>query len=85
MRRTERREAALGNQVLRRSDAHMPLWLAAVLVAVLIGGVSALAVLAARREKNRAWLIAGACVLGALLLAFAGYIALTLLFLAAIP
>lgn len=61
----------------------MTLGLAAALFVVLAGGLTVLLYHASHKENKRR-LIAGACVLGALLLALVVYIALTFLFLDAV-
>jgi hypothetical protein len=58
----------------------MPLGLAAALFVILAGSLSVLLCLSSQK-KNKRRLIAVACVLGALLLALAVYIALTFLLL----
>jgi uncharacterized RDD family membrane protein YckC len=62
--------------VVAEEVGFMQLWLAALLVIVFAGALGILLFLLARK-KNKAWLIAGACVIGAVLLALVGYIALT--------
>ncbi|MDR1620497.1 MAG: hypothetical protein LBS18_07545 [Clostridiales bacterium] len=62
----------------------MPLWLAALLFIVFAGALAIFLFLSARK-KNKARLIAGACVIGAVLLALAGYIALTFVLVEGIP
>jgi hypothetical protein len=58
----------------------MALGLAALLFVILAGSLSVLLYLSSRK-KHKGWLVTGACVLGALLLMLAVYIALTFLFL----
>lgn len=69
---------------MKGGKEHMELWLATLLLVIVVVGVVTL-LFYLRKNPNKRWLIAGICVLCTVLFILATYIALTFVFLDAIP